>query len=100
MVSSTAIKQWKFNNCLLFAHIVCSIWPIDRNLSGATTLGQSEPGSNGNEGELHIPQIIIQWFDIIFKTLVGGTPYRDAVCVFNSPQMTGLFTIKNDIVSN
>ena len=27
-----------------------------RTLSGATTLGQSGPGSNNNEGELHIPQ--------------------------------------------
>ena len=33
------------------------IWPSDRALSGAGTLGQSEPGSNGNEGVLHIPQI-------------------------------------------
>ena len=33
-----------------------SIWPIDRTLSGATTLGQSGPGSDGNEGVLHIPQ--------------------------------------------
>ena len=32
------------------------IWPIDRALSGATTLSQSEPGSNGNEGALRIPQ--------------------------------------------
>ena len=32
------------------------IWPIDRTLSGATTLGQSGPGSDGNEGVLHIPQ--------------------------------------------
>ena len=32
------------------------IWPIDRTLSGATTLGQSAPGSNGNKGLLHIPQ--------------------------------------------
>ena len=48
-------------------------WPIDRTLLGATTLGQSgpgwlivwvlwrinldsEPGSDGNEGVLHIPQ--------------------------------------------
>ena len=29
-----------------------SIWPIDRTLSGATTLGQSGPGSDGNEGIL------------------------------------------------
>ena len=33
-----------------------SIWSIDRILSGATTLGQSGPGSNCNEGVLHILQ--------------------------------------------
>ena len=33
-----------------------SIWPIDRTLSGATTPGLSGPGSDGNEGVLHIPQ--------------------------------------------
>ena len=33
-----------------------SIRPIDRILSGATTLGQSGPGSDGNEGVLLIPQ--------------------------------------------
>ena len=30
---------------------------MDRTLSGATTPGQSGPGSNGNEGVLCIPQI-------------------------------------------
>ena len=34
-----------------------SIRPIDRTLSGATTQGQSGPGSDSNEGVLHIPQI-------------------------------------------
>ena len=34
-----------------------SIWSIDRTLLGATTLGLSEPGSNGYEGVLYIPQI-------------------------------------------
>ena len=33
-----------------------SILPIDKTLSDATTLGKSGPGSNGNEGVLHIPQ--------------------------------------------
>ena len=33
-----------------------SIWYIDRILSGATTPGQSGPGSDGNEGVLHIPK--------------------------------------------
>ena len=31
-----------------------SMWPIDKTLSGATTLGQSGPGSDGNEGVLRI----------------------------------------------
>ena len=33
-----------------------SIRPIDSTLSCATTLGQSEFGTNGNEEVLHIPQ--------------------------------------------
>ena len=36
---------------------VCSTWLIDRTLSGATTPGQSVPGSNGNEGVFCIPQM-------------------------------------------
>ena len=30
---------------------------MDGTLSSASTLGQSEPGSNGNEGVINIPQI-------------------------------------------
>ena len=33
-----------------------SIWPRDRNLSGATTLSQSRPESDGNEGVLGFTQ--------------------------------------------
>ena len=33
-----------------------SIWPIGKTLSGATTPGQSGPGSDGNEGVVRIPQ--------------------------------------------
>ena len=33
-----------------------SIWPIDRTLSGATTPGESGPGSNGNKETLRILQ--------------------------------------------
>ena len=33
-----------------------STWPKDRTLSDATTPGQSGPGSNGNQGMLHILQ--------------------------------------------
>ena len=32
------------------------LFPIDRAQSGATILGQSGPGSHGNEGVLRIPQ--------------------------------------------
>ena len=33
-----------------------STWPIDRTLTGSTTLDQSEPGSNDNERMIHITQ--------------------------------------------
>ena len=33
-----------------------SIWLIDKTLSDAATLSQSGPGSDVNEGVLHIPQ--------------------------------------------
>ena len=39
-----------------------SIWPIDGTLLGATTPGQSWPGSDGNGEVLHIPQsFYITW---------------------------------------
>ena len=34
-----------------------SIWPIDKTLSNANTPAKSWPGSDENEGLLHIPQI-------------------------------------------
>ena len=33
-----------------------STWPIDRNWSGATSLGESGPGSDSSEGVLRTPQ--------------------------------------------
>ena len=56
-ISSSHYKQSQFNISHLFAHIVFSIWPIFRIISGVTTPGRSGPGSNANEGVLHIPQI-------------------------------------------
>ena len=56
-----------------------SIWPIDMTLSGTTTPGRSEPGSDGNEGVLRIPQsssiywsLTIRLFSVISRTHVGG----------------------------
>ena len=49
----------QFNINPLFAHrlnVKQSYLIIDRTLSHATTLDKSGPGSNGNEGVLHIPQ--------------------------------------------
>ena len=43
----------------------CSIWLIDKTLSGATTPGQSGPGSNGNEEVLRFPQSF---------SITGGSP--------------------------
>ena len=50
------LYESQFNISQLFTQS-CSIGPIDRTLSCATTLGQSGPGSNGNERILQIPQI-------------------------------------------
>ena len=35
-----------------------SILPIDRTISGATTLSQHRPGSDGNEGVLKAPALL------------------------------------------
>ena len=68
------------------------IWPIDRALSSATTLGQSDPGSYGNEGVLRIPQnfSITPALDCLVSypdTRWGGVLSLciDAVGVFYSP---------------
>ena len=53
-------------------------------LSGTTTPGQSGPGSNGNEGVVHIPQSSrtgaspIRWFSVISRPLVGREHYPSA----------------------
>ena len=50
-VKTVLFQVIQFNIGMQFS----SIWPIDRTLSGTTTLGQSGLGSDGNEGVLHIP---------------------------------------------
>ena len=57
--------------------LLSSIWPIDRTLSGATTLGQSGSESDGNKEVLCIPQSssitgASSSFSVIFRTLVSG----------------------------
>ena len=76
-----------------------SIWPIDRTLSGATTLGQSGPGSDGNEGVLRILQSscitgnspLDGLLSYPGHSLVGRLPLSiGAVGVFYSPSRFGL----------
>ena len=73
------------NNSIQHKSFVCSqfkcqtsIWPIDRALSGTTTMEQSGPGSDGNKGgTLYSPKLqnwslTIRLFSVIFKILIGG----------------------------
>ena len=70
-----------------------SIWPIDRTLSGATTLDQCWPGSNGNERVLHIPGVSLSDCLVLYPGhLLGGVvlPFcRDAVGIFYSSSRLG-----------
>ena len=74
------------------------IWPIDRTLLGATTLGQSGPECNGNQGILHIPQSSSSTGTSPSDCLVSYPGYfrggvlplcRDAVGVFYSLNQLG-----------
>ena len=56
---------------VLFAHVVGFIWPINRTLSSATTLGLSGHRSWDSKGVLHIPQIFKAGLNFISKTIVG-----------------------------
>ena len=56
MIQFSISTQFKCKNRKLSRPQLSSIWPIDRTLSIATTPIQSGPGSDGNEGVLHIPQ--------------------------------------------
>ena len=80
----------QFSICTQFS----SFWHIDNTLSSATTLSPSGPGSNGNEGVLHIPpklqhywSLTIRLFSVIYRTLIGGGVLplcREAVSIFYS----------------
>ena len=84
-------------------HTVCSIWPIDRTLSGATNLGQGGPGRDGNEEVLHIPQIckagaspsngLMSYWR---HSLVGILPFcKNAVSIFYSASIWAILHLRN-----
>ena len=66
---------------LSISTLFSSIWPIDRTLSGAITPGQSGPGSDGNEGELHIPQ----------STSITGTSPSDFLVSYLEHSLEGSY---------
>ena len=89
----------QFNASHLFAHSLSveQFYLTHTILSGATTPGWSGPGSNGNEGALHIPQSsktgaspsdclmsypghLLGWVDVLLLS-------RDAVSVFYSSSL-------------
>ena len=86
--------------------LVCSIWHIDRTLSGAITLGQSGPRTNSNEGLLQIFKAGASQSDglMSYPGLVGEGVLafcRDAVGVFYSPsRLSLLLCIDGTISSN
>ena len=85
-----ALPNYSHNSTsVICLSIVCSIWPIDKTLSAAPTLGQSGPGSNGNEEVLHIIRIFkagtSPWFNIISRTLVvRGLPPAEMQSVYST----------------
>ena len=72
-------KQFYFKQ---FSTQFNSIWPIDRTLLAATTSGQSEPGSDGNEGVPHIPQ----------SSSITGTSLSNCLVSYPGQQPTGKTT--------
>ena len=61
-----------------------SIWPIDRTLSGASTLDQSGPGSDGNEGVLLLPQI---------SSITGASPSDCLASYQDTSLWSGVLTL-------
>ena len=55
-MSQSSFVCIQFNGFKYSKWLNSSIWPIDGTVTGTTTLGQSGPGSNSNEGVFHIPQ--------------------------------------------
>ena len=74
-----------------------SNWHIDKTLRGATTSGQSEPESNGNERVLRIPQSssITGLFSVLSWTLIVGIlPLcRGTVGIYSCPSRLGKVSV-------
>ena len=62
---------------------------LDRTLSGATTQGQSGPGSDGNKGILHIP----------LNSRITRPPPSDCFCVKSRTLIAEVLSLCRDAVS-
>ena len=71
--------HFECKNSELFKLRFSSIWPIDMTLSGATTLSQSGPENNANEGVLCIPQSYI----------ISGTSPFDSLVSYSGNSLVG-----------
>ena len=58
-----------------------SVWPIDRTLSGATTPGQIELGSDGNERVLCVPQ----------SSSITGVSLLDCLVAYQGHSLVGSY---------
>ena len=56
MFSIVASQEFFFYPIKYELNLYLSIWSIDGTLTGITTQGQSEPGSNSNEGYSDVPR--------------------------------------------
>ena len=77
-----------------FRHIIKKflnsyIWPIDWILTGTTTLGQSGPGGNGNEG---VPNILQSWILSIRCNLMSYLGHTLGWGSFTSAEMHLLYS--------
>ena len=66
-----------------------SIWTIDKTLSGATIADQSEPGSEGIEGVLYIPQ----------SFHITGTSPSDCLGSYQDTRLEGVLPLNREEIS-
>ena len=93
-VTSTSFKFTKWSNI--------SIWLLDRTITSTNILGQSGPGSNGNEGGFYIHQsfrtgaLPSDYFVSYSGHTLKEGPYRGAIDIILQPHPFGIiFRLKS-----
>ena len=84
-----AIEKGAFRSpSTMVANFTHFFLPIDRTQSGATTPGQSRPGSDGNAGVPHIPR----------NSSVTGTSLSDGLVSYPEHSLEGVFPLCREAV--